>query len=58
MVWLALTCAAVGVFISVGICAGNHILLLVPSLMAAVYAISLSPLVGEFTKDKNVELEY
>ena len=39
MVWLALSCAAVGVFVSVKFSAGNHIFLLVPGLMAAVHAI-------------------
>ena len=34
LVWLALLCAGVGVFTSVGICAGNHIFLLIPSLIA------------------------
>ena len=39
MVWLALTCAAVGVFVSVKFSAGNHIFLLVSGLMAAVHAL-------------------
>ena len=39
MGWLALTCAAVGVFVSVKFSAGNHIFLLVPGLIAAVHAI-------------------
>lgn len=41
IVWLALLCAAVGVFVSVGICAGNHIFLIIPGLVAAVNAVRL-----------------